>query len=85
MVIKGKTTNTQSIIEHYSDLNAQMRKDRQSKQDKLKNISSPQLISALDKEKHVMIVVIQPSKTGDIPDDKDTKFKFNMNQIQCDK
>ena len=51
MVIKGKATSTQSIIEHYSDLNAQMRKDRESKHDKLKNISSPQLISVIDKEK----------------------------------
>ena len=28
MVVKGKLVNTQSIIEHYTDSNVQMRKDR---------------------------------------------------------
>ena len=38
MIIKGETTTTQSIIDHYSDLNTQMKTDNQSK---LKSSSTP--------------------------------------------
>ena len=48
MINKGEMTTTQSIIEHYSYLKAQMKIDKQSK---LKSSSTPQRISALDKDK----------------------------------
>ena len=48
MIIKGEVTNTQSIIDHYSVLNIQTKTNDQSK---LKSSISPQLISALDKQK----------------------------------
>ena len=67
MIIKGETTTTQSILEHYSDLNAQMKTDKQRKQSKLKSPSTPQLISALDKDKKILkVAVIQPSKAKDV-------------------
>ena len=79
MIIKGETTTTQSIIDHYSYLNTQMKMDNESK---LKSSSTPQLISALDKEKHMLkVVVIQPSKAKDVSEDKVTEFKFNMNKF----
>jgi len=48
MIVKGEVTTTQSIIDHYSEHNAQTKIDDQSK---LKSSTTPQLISALDKEK----------------------------------
>ena len=82
MIIKGETTTTQSILEHYSDLNAQMKNDKQGKKSKLKSPSTPLLISALDKDKKILkVAVIQPSKAKDVSEDEVTKFKFNMNQF----
>ena len=79
MIIKGETTTTQSIINHYSNLTTQTKTDNQSK---LKSSSTPQLISALDKEKHMLKVeVIQPSKAKDVSEVRVTEFKFNMNQF----
>ena len=63
MIIKGEVTTTQSIIDHYSDLNTQ-KIDNQSK---LKISSTPKLINALDKEKQMLkVAVIQPSKAKDV-------------------
>ena len=46
MMVKGEVTTTQSIIDHYSMLNDQI---KFNDQDKLKSIVAPQLISALDR------------------------------------
>lgn len=55
MIVKGKVTTTQSIIDHYSKLNDQT---KTNDQDKLKSTVAPQLISALDKEKQMFKVAI---------------------------
>ena len=81
-VAKGKSVNTQSIVEHCNYLNGQARKDMENKEDKYKSIQPPQLISALDKESQLMnIVVIQPPKAGDASSERVTEFKFNMNHF----
>jgi hypothetical protein len=77
MIIKGKETTTQSIIDHYSELNIQT---KTNDHDKLKSPTTPQLISALDKEKQMLkVAVIQPSKAKNALGDKVIEFKFNMN------
>ena len=77
--IKGEVTTTQSIIDHYLELNIQTKTNDQSK---LKSSTAPQLISALDKEKQMLnVVVIYPSKAKDASEGKVIEFKFNMNQF----
>ena len=72
-------TTTQSIIDHYSELNIQTKTNDQHN---LKGYIAPQLISALDKEKQMLkVAVIQPSKAKDASKDRVTEFKFNMNQF----
>lgn len=54
----------------------------ENKEDKLKSIQPPQLISALDKESQLMnIAVIQPPMASDVPSEKAIEFKFNMIQF----
>ena len=48
MIVKGEVTSTQSIIDHYLELNDQT---KTNDWDKLKSTIAPQLISSLDKEK----------------------------------
>ena len=48
MIIKGEVTTTQSIIDHYSELNIQTKTNDQTK---LKSSTAAQLICALYKEK----------------------------------
>ena len=53
--------NSQSIIQSYIEV-----KEKEIKQDKLRDTQSPQLISVLDKEsQHMRIAVIQPPKAED--------------------
>jgi hypothetical protein len=48
----------------------------------MKDTQSPQLISVLHKDTQLMrIVVIQPPKAGDMPNEKITKLKFNVAQF----
>ena len=82
MIIKGETTTTQSILDHYSYHNAQMKTDKQGKQGKLKSPSTTQFISALDEHKQILkVVVIHPSKAKDVSEEKVIELKFNMNQF----
>ena len=79
MIIKGEVTTTQSIIDHYSELNIQTKTNDQNK---LKSFVAPQLISALNKEKQMLrVAVIQPSNAKVPSEDKVIEFKFNMNQF----
>ena len=60
MMVKGEVTSTQSIIDHYSELNDQT---KTNDQEQLRSTASPQLISALDREKQMLkVAIIQPSK-----------------------
>ena len=79
MMVKGEVATRQSIIDHYSELNDQI---KLNDQDKLKSIDAPQLISALDKENQMLKVdIIQPLKAKGTSEDKVIKIKFNMNQF----
>ena len=50
-------------------------KERENKEDKLRSLQPPQLISALDKKNQSMkIAVIQPSSIGDSSNERVTKF-----------
>lgn len=50
IVTKGKSVEEyKSIVDHYNYLNFQAKKDRENKEDKLRILQPPQLISALDK------------------------------------
>ena len=79
MIVKGKVTTTQSIIDDYSKLNDQT---KTNDHDKLKSIIACHLISALNKEKKILkVAIIQPSKAKNTLEDKVTEIKFNMNQF----
>jgi hypothetical protein len=74
MMVKEEVTTTQSIIDHYSELNDQ---------DKLKSTAAPQLISALDREnKMLKVAIIQPLNAKGTSKDKVAKINFNMNQFR---
>ena len=83
IVDEGKTIDTgNSIVEHYNYLNVQARKEREIVGDKLRSTQPSHFISALDKKRHLMkIIVIQPPLIGDPQGKKTTEFKLNMSQF----
>ena len=67
----------QSIIKSNTEL-----KEKEITQGKMKDTKSPQLISDLDIDTQLMrIAMIQPLEAGDMPNEKITKFKFNIGQF----
>lgn len=80
---KGKVINTEkAILEHYSSLNMQEEKERDTTQEQLRVTQPQQLVTALDKKSQVMKVdVIQCPVRGETPNKKITKFKLNMSQF----
>ena len=72
MIVKGEVITTQSIIDQYSKLNIQT---KTNDQDKLKSVVVAQLISALDKQKHMLkVAIIHPSKAKNASQDKSQNF-----------
>ena len=65
--IEEEVDTEKTLIEHYGSLKLQASQDREITEERLRSIQPPQLISALDKKRQMMkIVVIQPTTIEDV-------------------